>query len=84
MTCLQLRFTISTDTGPASNVQSQLLCQVAQSTLHEHIPMFKGMCLFHKDVTNTLTQHLPILRVTFRTVSQRQAQQETLSVSTLT
>jgi len=82
MTCLQLRFTVSADMNPAPNVQSQLRCQVAQSTLHEHIPMFKVMLLFHKDVSNTLTQYLPTLRAELWTVSQ--IQQETLSVSELT
>ena len=84
MTCLQLRFSVSTDMRPAPSVQSQLHCQVAQSTLNEHIPVFKGMFLFHNDVSDTLTQPLPMLRAEFRTVSQRQIQHETLSVSTLT
>lgn len=55
MTCLQPRFSVSTDTSPALNAQSQLCCQVAPSTLHEHIPMFKAMFLFRKDVSDTLT-----------------------------
>lgn len=40
---------------------------IAQSTLHEHIPVFKGMFLFHDDISDILTKHLPMLRAEFRT-----------------
>lgn len=44
----------------------------------------RSWVFFHNDASDTLTQLLPMLRAKFRTVTQRQTQQETLSGSTLT
>lgn len=84
MTCPQLYSQCQCRSEQSSQCRTSDTSPGGQRTLHiEHIPMFKGIFLFHNDVIHNLNVHLQP-RTALRTVSQRQKQQETPSVNTLT